>query len=367
MKQENKNSWIKYLIITIVCLLLGAGGMYYLVAERGLFSQTIINKSEKEVTINENGIADSVEKLYDAVVIVGSYKKGVLTSSGTGFVYKVDKKNAYILTNNHVVSNAEKVKVKFTNDKVYEVEVVGKDEYSDIAVLKIDEDKIISVAEIGASEKTRLGDTVFTIGAPLDSEYSWTVTRGILSGKDRLVDVGTTSDGASNWVMKVIQTDASINSGNSGGPLANSNGEVIGITNMKLVSEGVEGMGFAIPIEDAVNYAEDLIKNGSIERPLLGVGTLNVSDTQTMIQYGFTLDSSVTKGAVVGYVQKGSPASEAGLEKGDVITKLGDYEIKNSSYLKYYLYKYNVGDKVKVTFIRGKKEMTKTLTLSDKA
>ena len=86
-----------------------------------------------------------------------------------------------------------------------------------------------------------------------------------------------------------------------------------------------------------------------------------------MIQYGFTLDSSVTKGAVVGYVQKGSPASEAGLEKGDVITKLGDYEIKNSSYLKYYLYKYNVGDKVKVTFIRGKKEMTKTLTLSDKA
>lgn len=368
MKKTNqKSKWYIYLIIVIIALLLGAGGMYYAVTEYGLFSQTVINKLEKEVTINENGIADSVEKLYDAVVIVGSYKKGVLNSSGTGFVYKMDKNDAYILTNNHVVSSAEKVKVKFTNDKTYEVEVVGKDEYSDIAVLKIDAENVISVAEIGSSEEARLGDTAFTIGAPLDSEYSWTVTRGILSGKDRLVDVGTTSDGASNWVMKVIQTDASINSGNSGGPLANSNGEVIGITNMKLVSEGVEGMGFAIPIEDAVKYAEDLIANGTIERPLLGVGTLNVTDTQAMIQYGFTIDSSITEGAVVAYLQKGSPAETAGLEKGDVITQIGDYKIKNTSYLKYYLYKYNVGDKVKVTFTRGKKEMTKTLSLTDKS
>ncbi len=366
MKKANKKAWIKYLVITIICLVLGAGSMYYLIVNKGLFTQTVINKSEKEVTINDNGIADSVEKLYDAVVIVGAYKKGVLSSSGTGFVYKVDGKSAYILTNNHVVSGYEKIKVKFTNDKTYEVEIVGNDEYSDIAVLKIDADKIITTAEIGSSEKTRLGDTVFTIGAPIDSEYSWTVTRGILSGKDRLIDVGSSST-TSNWVMKVIQTDASINSGNSGGPLANANGEVIGITNMKLVSEGVEGMGFAIPIEDAVKYAEDLIENGEVERPLLGVGTLNISDTSKMIQYGFSIDSSITSGAVVGYVQSGSPASSAGIEKGDVITKLGDYDITNSSYLKYYLYKYNVGDKIKVTFIRGKKEITKTITLSDKA
>ena len=356
-----------YIFICVISITLGAGFMYYAVTDMGLLSQTVINKLEKEVTINENGIADAVDKLYDAVVVVGSYKKGVLVSSGTGFVYKVEGKNAYIITNNHVVSDAEKVKIKFTDDNLYEVELSGKDEYSDIAVLKIDADKIKAIAEIGVSEKTRLGDTTFAIGAPLDSAYSWTVTRGILSGKDRLVEVGTATSGVSNWVMKVIQTDAAINSGNSGGPLANSNGEVIGVTNMKLISDGVEGMGFAIPIEDAVSIGNALIEKGKIERPVLGVGTLNVTDTSTMIKYGFTIDKSITRVAVVAYIQKGSPAENSVIETGDVITMFGDHKIENSSYLKYYLYKYNVGDEVKVKITRGKKEITKTVKLTDKA
>ena len=121
-------------------------------------------------------------------------------------------------------------------------------------LLKISKDKIISVAEIGETKPLRVGDTVFAIGAPLDDEYSWTVTIGILSGKDRLVDISASSSTTADWVMSVLQTDAAINSGNSGGPLANSNGEVIGITNMKLVSDGVEGIGFAIPVEDAITY-----------------------------------------------------------------------------------------------------------------
>jgi serine protease Do len=126
-------------------------------------------------------------------------------------------------------------------------------------------------------------------------------------------------------------------------------------------------MGFAIPIEDAVNYANEIISGKSIERPLLGVGTLDVSNTQGMYQYGFSIDKTITEGAVVGYIQKGSPADDAKLEKGDVITKFGDYDIKSSSYLKYYLYKYNVGDKVKVTYIRGTKTYTTTVTLDQKA
>ena len=363
-----KKKIVGYIVGGIVLLLIGAGAMYYLVTEKALFSQTVINKLEKEVTVNENGIADAVDKLYDAVVVVGSYKSGVLQGTGTGFVYKVDGNDAYILTNNHVVSSATKVKVKFTDNNTYDVDVVGSDTYSDIAVLKIDKSKIISVANIGSSATARLGDTVFTIGAPLDSEnYSWTVTRGILSGKDRLVEVSASNSTVNDWVMKVIQTDAAINSGNSGGPIANSNGEVIGITNMKLISSGVEGMGFAIPIEDAINYAETLIKDGKIERPLLGVGTLNVSDVAIMKQYGFTLDSSITEGAVIGQVQKGSPADSAGLAQGDVITKLDDYKITNSSYLKYYLYKYKIGDTIKITYTRGKKEQTVNIKLTQKA
>lgn len=365
MKREK----IIVLIVIVACILAGASGTYYLTQNKGIITKTVINKSEKEVTINENGIADAVEKLYDAVVVVENYQKKTLTSSGTGFVYKIDNDKAYIFTNAHVVNGASEVKVIFTNNKSYEVELIGTDTYSDIAVLAISSDKVIDVAHLGSYEESRLGDTVFTIGAPLDSEYSWTVTRGILSGKDRLVQISQSNNSQTDkWVMKVLQTDASINSGNSGGPIANSNGEVIGITNMKLVSSGVEGMGFAIPIGDALNCADKIIKNGKIERPLLGVGTLDVTDQTAMrTQYGFTLDESITEGAVVGYVQKGSPADNAGLEMGDVITKFGDYDVKNSSYLKYYLYMYSVGDKVKCSYIRGTKEYTVTVNLTKKS
>lgn len=363
-----KKNIISIIIVAIIGIVLGAGGLYYATTELGWFSQTVINKSEKEVTINDSGIADAVEKLYDAVVVVSAYKEDKLVSSGTGFVYKEVNKKAYILTNSHVVNGAQKVKVQFTDGNTYDVKIAGDDEYSDIAVLSIDKDKIIKKAELGSSEKVRLGDTVFTIGAPLNTEYSWTVTRGILSGKNRLIEVSAVNASAGNLVMSVLQTDAAINSGNSGGPIANSNGEVIGITNMKLISGGVEGMGFAIPIEDAINISNQLIDNKNIIRPVLGVGTLDVTDIEALQhQYGIKLDNSIMHGAVIGYVQSGSPASEAGLEKGDVITNFGDYKVTSSAKLKYYLYKYKVGDKVSLSYIRGKKTETVTIDLNQKA
>ena len=163
-------------------------------------------------------------------------------------------------------------------------------------------------------------------------------------------------------VMSVMQTDAAINSGNSGGPLANSNGEVIGITNMKLVSDGVEGIGFAIPIGDAVEYASELRENGKIERPFLGISMLDATDTYNLARYRITLDMNQT-GAVVIQVQENSPADKAGLKMGDVITKIEDYEVESVARLKYYLYKYSPGDKVKVAYIRDGKTKTDTITL----
>ena len=253
MKDKNR---IIIIIMMIVCFLFGSFGTYYLISKKGLFNQTIINKSEKEVTVNENGIADAVEKLYDAVVVVQNYQKNTLASSGTGFVYKTDGDKAYILTNAHVVSGASSVKLIFTNNKTYDAEIVGSDTYSDIAILSVNKDNIIQVAEIGSYQDARLGDTLFTIGAPLDTEYSWTVTRGILSGKDRLVEISQSSNtSVDKWVMKVMQTDAAINSGNSGGPIANSNGEVIGITNMKLVSSGYSPKFKIIEIYERIKYS----------------------------------------------------------------------------------------------------------------
>ena len=356
------NKKTKSILLIILAFFLGAGGMFIIINYSPAAVQTIVNKSEKEVTVTDAGIADAVEKLYDAVVVVGSYKNGILSSSGTGFVYEEDDTYAYILTNSHVIDGATSVKVKFTNDNVEDVEVVGNDSYSDIAVLKISKDKVIKIAEIGTNENLRVGDTVFAIGAPLDNEYSWTVTRGILSGKDRLVDVSVSTTGSADWVMRVIQTDAAINSGNSGGPLANSNGEVIGVTNMKLVSNGVEGMGFAIPIEDAINYAKQLRENGKIERPFIGISMLDSSDTFNLARYRITLDTSL-EGAVVIETQKGSPAANAKLQMGDVITKIEDYEVTSVARLKYYLYKYAPGDKIKITYVRNGKTETVTIKL----
>lgn len=351
------------IVLIILAFFLGAGGMYILVNYSPYSVQTIVNKSEKEVTVTDTGIADAVEKLYDAVVVVGAYKNGMLASNGTGFVYDEDTKYAYILTNSHVIDGASSVKVKFTNENVENVEIVGNDSYSDIAVLKIEKEKVLKIAELDEEDTMRLGDTVFAIGGPLDNEYSWTVTRGILSGKNRLVDVSSGNSQTADWVMSVMQTDTAINSGNSGGPLANSNGEVIGITNMKLVSDGVEGMGFAIPINDAINYAKQLREKGTIERPFLGISMIDATDTYNLSRYRITLEPN-QEGAVVIETQANSPAAKAKLQMGDVITKIEDYEVTSVARLKYYLYKFAPGDKVKINYIRNGKLETTTLTLA---
>ena len=161
--------------------------------------------------------------------------------------------------------------------------------------------------------------------------------------------------------MTAIQTDAAINSGNSGGPLANANGEVIGITSMKLVSSGVEGMGFAIPIELATHYAEKLEKKEEVKRPYLGVSMYNVSDINTR----YYDSEKIKNGVYIDMVENDSPADKAGLEKGDIIVKLNDDEVTNIAYLKYYLYKYDVGDKVKLTVYRDDDKKTIELTLGE--
>ncbi len=359
---EKKNEKLVIIVCSIIALFVGAAGMYVLF-HYFPNATTNITKSEKEVTVNENGISDAVDKIYDSVVVVETYKEQQKISSGTGFVYRSEGNNAYILTNNHVIDNGDEVYVVFTDGKQIKTKIVGSDEYADIGVLQVGANDILSVAEIGSSEQTKLGDTVFAVGAPLDSAYSWTVTRGILSGKDRLVEVSLSNNSANDWIMKVIQTDAAINSGNSGGPLANSNGEVIGITSLKLVSSGVEGMGFAIPIEDALEYADKIISGEKTVRPLLGITMIDSNDIYALFANGFNVNNK-TKGVVVASVQDGSAADKAGIHKGDVITKLDDDEITSIAELRYNLYKHNVGDTIKVTYQRNDKEDTVKVTLT---
>ena len=336
--------------------------IYFFPAE---FVETInTTKVVKDVKITDTGLSEAVNKIYDAVVVVETYTKETLTSSGTGFVYKTEDGKAYILTNNHVISGGTKIYVSFTDGKKIEAEVLGSDSYADIAVLSIDSFEGISVASIRSSSDSKVGDTVFAVGAPLDSAYSWTVTRGILSGKDRLIEVNSsqTNSSTSDWVMSVIQTDAAINSGNSGGPLANANGEVIGITSLKLVSSGVEGMGFAIPIETALDYAEKIVNKEEIKRPYLGISMYNVSEINTRY---YNTDLTTT-GIYVASIENDSPADKAGLKKGDIIIRINDTDVENVAYLKYNLYKYDIGEKVTMTIYRDDELKRIDITLGEK-
>ena len=318
-----------------------------------------------KVVVDESGISEAVEKVYDGVLMIRNYQNNEVASTGTGFVYKIDGSNAYVMTNQHVVDGAERVTLITSNDEEIDGEVLGGDSYVDIAIIKIKKYDGIKALQLGNSENAKLGDLVFTIGSPLGYEYRGSVSTGHLAGKDRLVSVSTDSNtSGSDWVMKVLQTDAAINPGNSGGPLMNTNGEVIGVISMKFVQTEVEGMGFAIPIEYVNSKIETLEKGEKIEWPLLGVSMINVSDAKNSYRYNYNIPNDVNSGVVVAGIQSGSGAADSDLKEGDIITKLNGEEVQDSAYLRYELYKYSVGDKIEITYIRDGKEHTTKVVLS---
>lgn len=353
-----------YVITAVVTLVVSVGAMFMLMK---FYPNEIVKTiTEKNVNVTDTGISESVNKVKDSVVVIETYTKGSLVGTGTGFVYDKDDKNGYIMTNHHVIESGDTIKVTYSNDSETTATVVGSDEFADIAVLKVDKDTVLSTAIIGKSSDINVGDTVFTIGSPMGIEYKGTVTKGILSGKDRLVSVSVGNSNSADWIMNVMQTDAAINPGNSGGPLCNANGEVIGINSMKIVQTTIEGIGFAIPIEDAVMYAESLRENGKINRPYVGVSMINASNTMQLLYSGIRLDKDITEGVVVVDVEKSSPASKAGIKSEDVIVKVGNDKVASVAEFRYRLYSYEVGDTVELTVNRDGQEKTFKVKLTSK-
>lgn len=364
--KKKKNYFVEVIIVVVIgiltlCLGIGLTIQYFRVHPNSVEEITNITKTEKEVTVTDTGIADAVEKVYDAVVTVINYKNDTAYSSGTGFVYKVDGNKAYILTNYHVINGGNKFTVTLTKGDILKATLVGGDKYSDVAILQVDAKDVTVIASLGKSEDTRVGDTAFAVGSPVSEEYGWTVTRGILSGKDRTITVSLSNSMLSRdtVAMNVLQTDVAINSGNSGGPLCNSNGEVIGITSSKVAATGVEGIGFAIPIEDALNIAEKLEKGEEIQRPYIGINMMELEAAK----YYSDLETNAEYGVYVTSVVDSSPAAKAGIKAGDVVTEIEGKKIKTISNFRSELYKYNVGDEVKFKLIRNKKEMEVTVKL----
>ncbi|CAI2550893.1 Serine protease Do-like HtrA [Apilactobacillus kunkeei] len=291
-------------------------------------------------------------------------------SEGSGVIYKKSGNAAYIVTNNHVVSGASAIQVLLSNGKQLEAKVVGTDSVTDLAVLKINGSMIKSVASFGNSDNIKVGETSLAIGSPLGSAYASSLTQGIISAKKREVPLTGSNGQATGNTATVIQTDTAINPGNSGGPLINLAGQVIGINSMKLASDSegtsVEGIGFAIPSNEVVKIINQLVKNGKIERPALGIQYVDLTNIAVSQQKSILkLPSSVQNGVVVYTVTSNSPAENAGLKKYDVIIELAGKKITSQDEVKNILYGQKLGSTVSVKYYRDGKLKAGTIKLTE--
>ena len=361
-------------------------------------SQTVTqdNRKGKTVTSNikvteTNQATKAFNKVKNAVVSVEAYSssdnsldslfgnfgdgksaKETSESEGSGVIYKKTGNTAFIVTNNHVIAGANKVEVLMSNGKKLPATVVGHDAISDLAVLKINAQDVTEVASFGNSDDIQVGQTALAIGSPLGSEYATSLTEGIISAKKRMIDV-TNSQGVTTGQETVIQTDAAINPGNSGGPLINLAGQVIGINSMKLSSTGtgsgsstsVEGMGFAIPSNEVVSIINQLVANGKVIRPALGISLIDLANVpEEQQQSVLKLPSSVTGGIVVAKINDNSPLKGSGIQKGDVIVSLGGKKVTGLASLREALYAHKLGSTVEIGYYHDGQEKTTKIQLT---
>ena len=382
---------LKFVILFVVGFLGGIGGYYFASSTLTQGNSTSNQANTTSVSnvqySNETSTTKAVEKVQDAVVSVINYQTqssdslssifGNIESSdelavageGSGVIYKKDGDTAYIVTNNHVISGAEKIDILLASGEKLSGELVGADTYSDIAVIKIAADKVTTIAEFANSDTIKVGETAIAIGSPLGSVYANTVTQGIISSLSRTV-TSQTEDGQT-ISTNAIQTDTAINPGNSGGPLINIQGQVIGINSSKITSSSisssgvaVEGMGFAIPSNDAVQIINQLETNGKVTRPALGVQMVNLTDLSTsQLEKAGLANTDLTSGVLIVSTQSGLPA-DGKFEPYDVIIEIDGETIENKSDLQSELYKHQIGDTITVTYYRNNKKMTVDIKLT---
>lgn len=318
------------------------------------------NRTSDDMSAGFGGIPDVVDEVSPGVVGILNYQKGKskkddlsLAGSGSGFVYKAD---GFILTNHHVVEGADQLKVSLQNGEVYEAKLIGGDIMSDVAVLKIEANGLKALP-MGDSDKARVGEFVLAIGDPISAdELSGSVTFGIVSALSRKINI----EGFEN---EYLQTDAAVNPGNSGGPLINMRGEVIGVTSAKYTTAGYdelgqsissEGIGFALPINNVIEIAELLIKDGSISRPGIGI---------TVVSYDE--ESGKTPGVYIYGVSEGGPAEKAGAKVGDRLISLDGKEYKTQDEFVAAIRSKKAGDTMKLVVDRNGEQVELTIIIGD--
>ena len=343
---------LKITSLALVCALLGGlvgGGTAYLVSNSSNSETTEVNVSNRKPTEIQLKTVDGKNPMTDAELYAANVNSVVsinitatsdpnffgqttqTAGAGSGFILTPD---GYIVTNYHVVGDADTVKVTLYNGDSYDAQYIGGDEDYDIAVIKIDAENLPNVT-LGDSDSLKVGQSVMAVGNPL-GELGGTVTGGMISALNRSVTIQGTS---STNTMSLIQMDASVSPGNSGGGLFNMNGELVGIVNAKSSDSDAEGLGFAIPVNDAVKVAQELLENGYVTgRPYLGISYYAVTDAQTAQQLGVS-----TMGVYVVEVTKGSGADAAGVQAGDRVLAVDDTAVSDSSALKNYLKDKGIG------------------------
>ncbi|WP_210125546.1 MULTISPECIES: S1C family serine protease [unclassified Staphylococcus] len=326
---------------------------------------TLDGKSDKYDSVNQmiNDVSPAIvgvinmqkaQNLDD--LLKGKSNKSQEAGVGSGVIYQKNNGSAYIVTNNHVIDGASEIKVQLHNSKQVDAKLIGKDALTDMAVLKINDSKGTKAIDFANSSKVKTGNSVFAMGNPLGLEFANSVTSGIISASERTIDTQTSA--GSNKV-NVLQTDAAINPGNSGGALVDINGNLVGINSMKIASEQVEGIGFAIPSNEVKVTIKELVENGKIERPSIGIGLLNVSEIPE--QYKDQLKTSRKDGVYIAKVEGNN-----GLKEGDIITQIDDKKVKEDTDVRSYLYaNKKPGDTVNLTVERNGKEQNIKVTLKE--
>ncbi|MRH44375.1 PDZ domain-containing protein [Aquibacillus halophilus] len=286
--------------------------------------------------------------------------------TGSGVIYKIENGSAFVVTNHHVIQGADQVEVVLSDDTRVSAEILGSDLFTDLAVLEMDSSEVDNVVEMGNSEAIKVGEPAIAIGSPLGLYLSGSVTQGIISGKQRAIPQDFDMDGRADWHAEVIQTDAAINPGNSGGALINMSGQLIGINSMKIAQSSVEGIGFAIPVDDAIPIIDQLEVEGKVTRPYLGVEVESLEDlAKAEWQRSLGLPEEVEGGIYLRSIEPMSPADQADLQSYDVITHLDGEQINNIVSLRKHLYQEKqVGEEMKITYYRDGNRLEVTVRLA---
>ncbi|WP_202081540.1 S1C family serine protease [Caldalkalibacillus salinus] len=376
LRQKNQRPWLQMLVSSII------GGLIVAVLVPGLATLNLLpydvvpknesTTSSETTQVNqavaqqqtleykvEYDVIDAVEGVSDAIVGVVNIQEGtnffsrsvqdVERGTGSGVIFAKEDDRAHIVTNYHVIEGAQRVEVSLANGERVDAQLKGADPLTDLAVLEIDGTHVDTVAEFGDSDSIRPGEPAIAIGNPLGLEFSRTVTQGIISARERSVEV------SQDWEVNVIQTDAAINPGNSGGALINIQGQVIGINSLKIAQSGVEGLGFALPSNDVIPIIEDLVAHGEVQRPYMGVSIIDLTDvdsrhwTETL-----KLPGDINQGVVIRGTEAMSPADQAGFQELDVIVEINGEPIHNSMELRKFLFnKASIGETIEVKVYRG--------------